>query len=60
MEEVDLKPKTDYSKYVLENKDKIIECPICRGNFKYYSRTHHNRSKIHQNAILIRNEYENK
>ncbi len=51
------KPKIDYSKYVNQHKNIKIQCETCLGEYTYYNKTHHHKSKKHLNAQMIRNQY---
>jgi hypothetical protein len=48
------KPKTDYSKYVNKKKDIKINCDVCLGEYSYYNKTHHLKSKVHQSCQKLR------
>jgi hypothetical protein len=50
--------QSDRNKRFAENHNlkQKIDCPICLGQYTYYSKSKHLKSKHHTNAIKIRRE----
>ena len=48
----------EYNKRFLDkHKDLKLNCDICLQDYSYFSKSHHNKSKFHMNAVKIHELY---
>ena len=48
--------KQYFKEYVEKNKDKLnkdLVCDICAGKYKYVNKANHDKTKKHQNSLLL-------
>jgi len=54
----DKNPKTYYQNFKLKHPDIIknkIDCPLCAGKYTYYTKSSHNKSKLHKRICALYN-----